>query len=92
MKEHLRFIESAHLQNVYYCLKDQLMKDQYPGQKFFDQTFKESTLMKEHLRFIESAHLQKCLLLFPTFVVQFYTNSDNETSQTLYMTKNQKTI
>lgn len=48
--------------------------------------------MKEHLRFIESANLQKCFLLFPTFVVQFYTNSDNETIQTLYMTKNQKTI
>lgn len=51
--------------------------------------------MKEHLRFIESANLQKCFLLFPTFVVQFYTNNvsfDNETIQTLYMTKNQKTI
>ena len=49
--------------------------------------------MKEHLRFIESANLQKCfLLLFLTFVVQFYTNSDNETIQILYMMKNQKTI
>lgn len=48
--------------------------------------------MKDHLRFIESAHLQKCLLLFPTFVVQFYTNSDNQTSQTLDMTTNRKTI
>ena len=51
--------------------------------------------MKEHLRFIESANLQKCFLLFPTFVVQFYTNNvsfDNETIQTLCMTKNQKTI
>ena len=40
--------------------------------------------MKEHLRFIESANLQKCFLLFPTFVVQFYTNNvsfDNETIQ-----------